>query len=998
MLTLILLNGQEKGREYQLTGEQAELLGRQAPTIKLSDAQTSRQHAEILLESSTWLIRDMGSTNGTWVNGQKISQITELEVGDRIVVGRHQLRVLNITGLPTPKPQPKAPQPEPVIGSEDLSAMGVDLAESLSADLLDDHELDLPELLGDLGQDIPTADKDAAAAATITPQPPQVSPDQPDAHEEASDHEEPDTAQPSGQDEQAAAPAAKADAKEDDGLIDLDALLGESESAPVLDALDSPDSALDEGPPDQQAAEEAEPEAAVEEEEEALAESQPPTAEAPKAGELDSSGIIDVDALLGLGDEDLASSQPQADEASTEQAPVADEQADKPPADVDQAPVELDDSPPDAPPDVPPDAPAELVDELDDELDALLTVDTDKPTAPEVVHEDGQDESTETEDAQAEPGEPVPQATDDEPAEEDEPDSLIDIDILQSATPTSTWADKDQDADESDSLDAQQGAPTDVTQDEGPAQDVPTEAAAPPAEDQPVIEQAQPEAGAEQQPDAVSEEVKEEEEEEEEEEAIEEEASAGDEVEGEVEIGVKDGIGGEVEDEDEDEALSASNAPVAGDGSDIADHDELDDDDYDNDELDDDELDTSERELLLSPDEQEQAVAGYKRSRWKALVVLIVAVAALGAGGWYAMTLYASRADADSPSQTPPTTADQLPVTAIDRPAPMPSDTHPFPDTSSERQTPTQASPAEFGEPVQDALADPFADLPAPDTGQAPAADDAVAKQADPDEDATSANVDTDLAVSGQADPSATSLDPAESESPTPTTDDAEAEATTDAPQDANTDTSIEWLVGAVDAQHQPGQGVADQAAFAGARRVAFVVDASGSLVDSFPRVLSRLVESIGDLPEEDAFTVIFFGADGVIEAQPVGLKWADPPSKRQVRRWIAPSNDNVEAWGRGDPIQALKLAVSYGVDEIVLFSDNLIGGRATEDDAKDSLLEIADLIDGQVQHVHVIQFFDRDPHHVLKDIAQRFDGTYELIRSEPSAAANNTHAPNPGP
>jgi hypothetical protein len=207
------------------------------------------------------------------------------------------------------------------------------------------------------------------------------------------------------------------------------------------------------------------------------------------------------------------------------------------------------------------------------------------------------------------------------------------------------------------------------------------------------------------------------------------------------------------------------------------------------------------------------------------------------------------------------------------------------------------------------------------------------------------------------------------------------------APSQAKPDPELSLLAEAVDAQFKGG--VTEQAVFADARRVAFIVDASGSLVDSFPYILSELGGVMSDLPEDSAFTIIFFGSEGVVEVPPVGLRWANQQSKRRVRRWITPASGNISAWGRGDPVQAIERALTYQVDEVCILSDNLFGQRISEEEARASVNRIVDLLEGKVKSVHVIQFFDRDPHQVLKQIAQRFEGRHERV--DPQVATRTT-------
>jgi pSer/pThr/pTyr-binding forkhead associated (FHA) protein len=58
--------------------------------ICLADANTSRQHAAFVAEGSGWAIEDLGSTNGTLVNGKPVDHVC-LSNGDVVVVGITEL-------------------------------------------------------------------------------------------------------------------------------------------------------------------------------------------------------------------------------------------------------------------------------------------------------------------------------------------------------------------------------------------------------------------------------------------------------------------------------------------------------------------------------------------------------------------------------------------------------------------------------------------------------------------------------------------------------------------------------------------------------------------------------------------------------------------------------------------------------------------------------------------------------------------------------------------
>jgi len=69
----------DPGRSY--------VAGRQSTCdFPVSDANVSRQHAEIYWNGQSWSVRDLGSTNGTHVNNQEITD-TPLQDGDQITLG-----------------------------------------------------------------------------------------------------------------------------------------------------------------------------------------------------------------------------------------------------------------------------------------------------------------------------------------------------------------------------------------------------------------------------------------------------------------------------------------------------------------------------------------------------------------------------------------------------------------------------------------------------------------------------------------------------------------------------------------------------------------------------------------------------------------------------------------------------------------------------------------------------------------------------------------------
>lgn len=60
--------------------------------IVLSDSNVSRRHAQLALEGSSVVVTDLGSTNGTFVNGRRVTRAT-VRPGDEVAIGTTRLRV-----------------------------------------------------------------------------------------------------------------------------------------------------------------------------------------------------------------------------------------------------------------------------------------------------------------------------------------------------------------------------------------------------------------------------------------------------------------------------------------------------------------------------------------------------------------------------------------------------------------------------------------------------------------------------------------------------------------------------------------------------------------------------------------------------------------------------------------------------------------------------------------------------------------------------------------
>jgi len=70
-----------------LTGERVDIGRSVEGDGRIDDPQVSRLHAELRLAGRAWTLRDLGSTNGTFVNGERLSRARELNPGDHVAFG-----------------------------------------------------------------------------------------------------------------------------------------------------------------------------------------------------------------------------------------------------------------------------------------------------------------------------------------------------------------------------------------------------------------------------------------------------------------------------------------------------------------------------------------------------------------------------------------------------------------------------------------------------------------------------------------------------------------------------------------------------------------------------------------------------------------------------------------------------------------------------------------------------------------------------------------------
>mgnify|MGYP000871681025 CR=1 FL=1 len=91
--SLVVVEGPLTGTVIPLGAADVTIGRAPSSTLVLDDDYASNAHARISLVNGAWVVSDMGSTNGTWVDRQRITGPTTLAVGHQLKVGRTVLEL-----------------------------------------------------------------------------------------------------------------------------------------------------------------------------------------------------------------------------------------------------------------------------------------------------------------------------------------------------------------------------------------------------------------------------------------------------------------------------------------------------------------------------------------------------------------------------------------------------------------------------------------------------------------------------------------------------------------------------------------------------------------------------------------------------------------------------------------------------------------------------------------------------------------------------------------
>jgi pSer/pThr/pTyr-binding forkhead associated (FHA) protein len=89
--TLVVRQGTQAGMSFVISGNQVVIGREEGLDIVLQDPEASRRHARISWQGGRHFVEDLGSTNGTFVNGMQITMPQPLNPGDSIGIGQTAL-------------------------------------------------------------------------------------------------------------------------------------------------------------------------------------------------------------------------------------------------------------------------------------------------------------------------------------------------------------------------------------------------------------------------------------------------------------------------------------------------------------------------------------------------------------------------------------------------------------------------------------------------------------------------------------------------------------------------------------------------------------------------------------------------------------------------------------------------------------------------------------------------------------------------------------------
>ena len=118
MAKLVVLNAGMTGRALELKPDKTTIGRVEDNTYQIAEASVSSHHCEVLLRGDDVVIRDLNSTNGTFINGEKITEGV-LKPGQTLRLGQVELQI-EVEGSPVVAPSATPAASTPIAPAKKL--------------------------------------------------------------------------------------------------------------------------------------------------------------------------------------------------------------------------------------------------------------------------------------------------------------------------------------------------------------------------------------------------------------------------------------------------------------------------------------------------------------------------------------------------------------------------------------------------------------------------------------------------------------------------------------------------------------------------------------------------------------------------------------------------------------------------------------------------------------------------------------------------------------
>ncbi len=144
---LVMFNSKGQRRAFALAKAET-VIGRSADCgLRIPLTDVSRKHCLVIDRQGEVRLRDLGSTNGTYVNNKRINEVL-LQAGDRLTIGPVILTV-QFNGKPIAKADLEKPPKKTASDTSDAISADIEAAIALGPDELEDTRLDFEAIIED---------------------------------------------------------------------------------------------------------------------------------------------------------------------------------------------------------------------------------------------------------------------------------------------------------------------------------------------------------------------------------------------------------------------------------------------------------------------------------------------------------------------------------------------------------------------------------------------------------------------------------------------------------------------------------------------------------------------------------------------------------------------------------------------------------------------------------------------------------------------------------